>query len=54
MNEWNNLTAKIINYKAVSAFKKLIKCVKKKTQHPQSMIHSVLNSLPALDLNLFI
>ena len=54
INEWNNLTVKIRNSKSVSAFKKLIKCEKKKTHYSQSMIHSVLNSLPALEFNLVI
>ena len=55
INEWNNLTVEIRNSKSVSAFKKLIKCKKKKkTHYSQSMIHSVLNSLPALDFNLVI
>ena len=36
-------------------FKKLIKCEKKmKTHYSSSMLHSVLNSLPALDFNLVI
>ena len=38
INEWNNLTAEIRNSKSVSAFKKLIKCKKKKTHYSQSMI----------------
>ena len=46
INEWNNLTVEIRTSKPVSAFKKLIKCEKKKTLYSQSMIHSVLNSLP--------
>ena len=54
INEWNNLTVEIRNSKSVSAFKKLIKCEKKKTHYSQSMIHSVLNSLPTLDFNLVI
>ena len=40
----------IRNSKSVSAFKTLIKCKKKKTHYSESMIHSVLNSLPALRL----
>ena len=51
INEWNNLTIEIRNSKSVSAFKKLIKGEKKTTQYSQSMIHLVLNSLPALDFN---
>ena len=54
INEWNNLTVDIRNSKSVSAFKKLIKCEKKETHYSQSMIHSVLNSLPALEFNLVI
>ena len=55
INEWNNLTIEIRNSKSVSAFKKLIKFKKKKkTHYSQSMIHSVLNFLPALDFNLVI
>ena len=55
INEWNNLTVEIRNYKSVGAFKILIKCEKKKkTQYSQSMIHLVLNSLPVLDFNLVI
>ena len=53
MNEWNNLTVQIRNSTSVSAFKKL-NAKKKKTQYSQSMIRSVLNSLPALDFNLVI
>ena len=30
INEWNNLTVEIRNFKSVSAFKKLIKCEKKR------------------------
>ena len=48
INEWNNLTIEIRNSKSVSAFKKLIKCQKKKTHYSQSMILSVLNSLPPI------
>ena len=55
INEWNNLTVEIRNSKSVDAFKKLIKCdKKKKTRYFQSMIHLVLNSLPVLDFNLVI
>ena len=54
MNEWNNLTVEIRNSKSVSAFKKLLKCEKRKTHYSISMIHSVLNSLHALDFNLVI
>ena len=57
INEWNtvewNLTVEIRNSKSVSALKKMIKCEKKsKAQYSQSMIHSALNSLTALDFNL--
>ena len=54
MNGINNLTVEIRNSKSVSALKKWIKCEKKKTQFSQYMIHSVLNSLPALDFNLVV
>ena len=55
VNEWNSFTVQKRNSKSVIAFKKLIKCKKKKkTQYSQSMIHSVLNSLPVLELNLVI
>ena len=54
INEWNNLTVEIRNSKSVSAFEKLIKCEKNETHYSQSVTHSVLNSLPALDFNLVI
>ena len=55
ISEWNNLTVKKKYSKSVSTLRKLIKCEKKKkTQYSQSMIHSVLNSLPALDFSLVI
>ena len=57
INEWTtvewNLTVEIRNSKSVSAVKKMIKYEKKsKTRYSQSMIHSALNSLPALDFSL--
>ena len=54
INEWNNLTVEIRSSKLVSTLKKSIKCKKKETQYSQSIIHSVLNSLPALDFNFVI
>ena len=47
-------TVEIGNSKSVSTLKKSIKYRKKKTQYSRSMIHSVLNSLPALEFNLVI
>ena len=52
INEWNNLTVEIRNSRSISTLKKSINCGKKKKT--QFMIHSVLNSLPALDFNLAI
>ena len=54
INEWKNLTAEIRNSKSVNILKKLITCEKRKTHYFHSMIHSVLNSLPAQDFNLVI
>ena len=47
------LTVRFTKSKSVSAFKKkLLNGERKKPQGSQSMIHLVLNSLPALDFNL--
>ena len=37
INEWNNLTVEIRNSKSVGAFKKLIKCEKKKKKKENSI-----------------
>ena len=54
INEWNNLTVEMSNFKSVSTLKNSIKGQKKKTHYSRSLNHSVLNSLPDLEFNLVI
>ena len=54
MNGTILLTAEIRNSKSVCILNKCIRCNKRKTYYSPSMVHSVLNSLPAFDFDLVI